>query len=178
MTLSNGQLATQVSGDAVFVAKLTAGTVVQFTLSGKIGGTINGLAVSGSGHLEYTFNYGSSTWNLSPETHLAVGPSQFPAGDLVYIPASATGTAAVQTTGTVISAAPFTSLKDRYNFKLKGRTASIKVSVLTETVGCGNFTEVCTARTGASADAYCYANYTGSCIEDCLAHVVTNCPEV
>lgn len=171
MPMSNGQMATKVIGDAVFVAKLTPGTVLQFSLSGKIGGTINGLSVSGSGHLEYTFNHGASTWNLSPETHLAVGPSQLPAGDLIYVPASSSGTAAVSTTGTVVSASPYTSLKDRYNYKLKGRTASIKVSVLTETVGCGSFAAACD---NSDPLGYCAANFAGSCIDDCFNFVLAN----
>ena len=141
MTLSNGQLSTKVIGDAAFVAKLTPGTVLQFTLSGKLGGTINGMPISGSGHLEYTYRYGATAWEMAADG-LAQGPV-IPAGDLVYAPANAAGTAAVSTTGVVVSAAPYTSLKDRYNYKLKGRTASIKVSVLTETVGCGDFSPAC-----------------------------------
>lgn len=156
--MNNGQLATKVSGDVAFLAKLTAGTILQVQISGKLGGTINGMPVSGSGQLEYTFRYGASAWELSADG-LASGPA-LPAGPLVYVPANASGQLGILTTGTVVSSAPFTTTKDRYNFKLKGRVSPISVAVFDDAVTC-NLTGVadcffdCTTLTGADCQAQC-----------------------
>lgn len=159
MVMSNGQLATKVYGDASFVAKLTTGTILQFQLSGKLGGTINGVPISGSGHLEYTFRSGGTAWELVSDG-LAQGP-QLPAGALVYVPANASGSAAVSTTGSVVSSAPFTSSKDRYNFKLKGRVSSITVAVFEEGHACD--------LTAVDCNTNCASAFTGDqpCIDEC-----------
>lgn len=132
--LANGHVATKVVGDAAFLAHLGVGTVLTLTLSGKLGGTINGLPISGSGTLEYTFRYGAAVWELDSDG-LASGPP-LPAGPIIYLPAGAAGNAVVQTTGTIDVSGVFDANKDRYTFKLKGRTASIAVGVFSPNVGC------------------------------------------
>lgn len=130
----SGHVATKVVADAAFLAHLGVGTTLTFSVSGKLGGTINGMPITGSGTLEYTFRYGASAWELDSDG-LASGP-QLPAGPIVYLPAAAAGNAVVQTTGTLDVSGLFATNKDRYNFKLKGRTASITVGVFSDTVAC------------------------------------------
>lgn len=172
MPMINGQVCTKVTGDASFIAKLTPGTILQFTLSGKLGGTINGMPVSGHGHLEYTYRYGAASWELDADG-LAQGPS-LPAGPIVYLPAGASGNAAVTTTGTTVSAAPYTSLKDRYHFKLKGRVTSITVAVFDDAVVC-DLTGLCSQ---TDPTAWANANLTGDCLTQAEMFIATQCPPV
>lgn len=175
MTIANGKVAT-IATDGIFIAKLGVGTALSVTISGKLSGTINGMPISGEGDLEYTFNQGASAWVLDAG-NLAVGPT-LPAGDLVYVPGpGARGSMHVKTTGEVITNSRYTHLKDHAAWKLKGRTAQIKVSVLTPVAPC-DYADVCTARSGPTADQYCYDNFSGSCLDGCLNHVQTSCPEV
>ena len=174
---ADGHLGTKLIGDAKFIAALTPGTAVQFSLSGKLGGTINGLPVSGQGHLEYTFNHGASMWELET-TGLASGP-QLPAGNLVYLPQGASGSAAVATTGVVSSAAPWTTAKDRHHFKLKGRVASVTVGIVDDVIPCDTAAALTTivgvddcisAEQAADLAGSCAgAGVTAACMEECMA---------
>ena len=156
---ASGHCATKLVGDASFLAHLGAGTYVTFTISGKLGGTLNGLPISGSGTLEYTFRYGASVWDLDSDG-LASGPA-LPAGPIVYLPSGAAGNASVQSSGTLDTSGVFTHQKDKYHFKLKGRTASITVGVFSDTPTCDVTSVDC------STDCATFSN-DATCQQDCV----------
>jgi hypothetical protein len=156
--LSNGSLATRF-GDKAFIAKLTTGTALVVSISGKLDGTINSMAISGSGHLEYTYNFDAAAWQLVANG-LATGP-QLPAGPLLYVPGpNASGLMSAVTSGTVVTDAPLTSAKDRQVWPLKGRVGSIKVAVWTNAAPSCDLTAV-----DASTD--CDSGTYAACSADC-----------
>jgi len=162
--MQNGKVSNKVTPSGVIV-RLTPGTGIVVRLSGKLKGTINGMPVSGAGHLEYIFNYGDAAWTLEAEG-LASGP-QIPAGELKFVPAGSSGSLDFSTTGVVEETTPgggYSSKKDRYNWPLKGRSASISISTADATVSCFDAAALCVASEGDPA--YC-VNFTGECFTEC-----------
>ena len=159
---ASGHCGVHIQADAAFSVHLGPNTSVSFVLSGKLGGTINGMAISGHGSLEYTYRQGAAAWELEVDG-LAQGP-QLPSGALVYLPSNASGSATVATNGTMDVTGAYSHGKDKYHFKLKGRTASITVNVVQDTVQC-DLSQVIPGSTD------CASAFPGdqTCIDQCIA---------
>lgn len=160
-TIANGRLASR-STEAGFLAKLTAGTSLSFSLSGTLDGTINGMPISGVGNVQYVFNFGASAWVKSKDT-IASAPD-LPAGPIKFIPGpNSTGNASVSTTGVVVNDAgtELTSVRSKDHWPTKGRTAQITVSVWDQAAPCDMTTVSCATD--------CTTAFPGACTQECMA---------
>ena len=120
--------------EETYVAILTEGTSVKVVLGGNFEGTINGLAISGRGHIDMVYLAGSNQWVLDNDA-FATCPSVIQGTDLNFQPTvHSCGSVSILTNGQVERSSGLWVKMKRHCIDAKGRLAPFTVTIRDETL--------------------------------------------